>query len=59
MTEIAKGIELLHLSQEIDCSFLQNTTESFLSDRYSKTMELEVMAECELKIITVSKIRAD
>lgn len=59
MTKIARGIELLHLSHKIDCSFLQNTMESFLSDRYSKAMELEVMAECELKSITISKIRAD
>lgn len=59
VTKIARGIELLHSSQEIDCSFLQNTTESFLSERYSKAMELGVMAECKLKIIIVSKIRAD
>lgn len=52
VTKIARGIELLHLSQDLACSFLQNTRQSFLSNRYSKAREFGVMAECELKIIT-------
>lgn len=56
VTKIARGTDLLHLSQELAVfSKIQHISPK--SNRHSKAIELGVAAECELKIITVSKMK--